>query len=106
MKKLLAVLVVLFASSGAFACPLCKDSVANREGDSGPLKTNYNSNGENISGGINKSIYLMFAGLFGTLGMIGTVVFKSIRQTPLAPPPADRAFPVKTNDPPTSPKNS
>ena len=99
MKKLLAILVVLTASSGAFACPLCKDSVANREGDTGPLKTNFNSNGENISGGINKSIYFMFAGLFGVLGMITTVVFKSIRHTPVAPPPPDRAFPIKPDDP-------
>ena len=106
MKRLISIVVVLVASSGAFACPLCKDSVANREGDSGPLKTNYNSNGENISGGINQSIYLMFAGLFGTLGMIGTVVFKSVRHTPNAPPPAKGAFPVKTDDPLTSPKNS
>ena len=103
MKKLLAILVVLTATSGAFACPLCKDSVANREGDSGPLKTNFNSNGENISGGINKSIYFMFAGLFGVLGMITTVVFKSIRHTPVAPPPPDRAFPVKTDGDPTHP---
>jgi hypothetical protein len=99
MKRLLATIIVLTATSGAFACPLCKDSVANREGDSGDLKTNYNSNGENISGGINRSIYFMFGGLFGVLGLITSVVFKSIRHTPMAPPPSKGAFPVKTDDP-------
>ena len=100
MKRLIAILVVLGATSGAFACPLCKDSIANAEGDTGPLKTSYTSNGENISGGINKSIYFMFAGLFGVLGMITTVVFRSIRYTaPAKAPPARGAFPVKTKDP-------
>jgi hypothetical protein len=102
MKRIISILVLLGATSGAFACPLCKDSVPNAEGDTGPLKTNYTSNGENISGGINKSIYLMFAGLFGVLGMITTVVFKSIRYTaPVSapPPPARGGFPVKTKDP-------
>jgi hypothetical protein len=111
MKRFIFILVLLGATSGAFACPLCKDSVANAEGDTGPLKTNYTSNGENISGGINKSIYLMFAGLFGVLGMITTVVFKSIRYTPpVSAPPARGGFPVKTKDPPgddlTSSQNS
>jgi hypothetical protein len=100
MKRLIAILIVLGATSGAFACPLCKDSVANAEGDSGPMKTNYTSNGENISGGINKSIYFMFAGLFGVLGLITTVVFKSIRYTaPASAPPARGGFPVKTKEP-------
>jgi hypothetical protein len=98
MKRLIAMIVLLTASTGAFACPLCKDSVPNAEGDSGPMKTNYTSNGENISGGINQSIYLFFAGLFGTLGMIGTVVFRSMRHTPMAPLPSRGGFPVRTRE--------
>jgi hypothetical protein len=98
MKRFIATLVLLTASTGAFACPLCKDSVPNAEGSSGPMKDNYTSNGENISGGINKSIYLFLGGLFGTLGLISTVMFRSIRNTPMAPPPSRGAFPVKRND--------
>ena len=99
MKPILLTILLVAASPAALACPLCKDSVANREGDSGPLKTNYTSNGENISGGINTSIYFMFAGLFGVLGMITTVVFKSIRHTPVAAPPARGGFPVEVREP-------
>lgn len=83
-----ATLLVLILAAATPACPLCKDSVPNDEGSSAPLKSNYNSNGENISGGINRSIFIMFGGLFGTMGLIGAIVYRSLRHTaPAAQPP-------------------
>ena len=82
MKKLLAIFVVLFAcSSSARACPMCKDSASNSQAASGPLHDAYSSNGENISGGLNTSIYVMFASLLGVGGIISTVMVRGMRSS-------------------------
>jgi hypothetical protein len=93
MKQLLATAVVLAALSGAAsACPMCKDSVPNQEGSSGSLHDSYDSGGRNISGGMNASVYVMLATLFGAIGLVSTVLVKGARSAaprlgfPVVPP--------------------
>jgi hypothetical protein len=80
MKRLLAILVLSAAGLSAAACPMCKDSASNAEGaSSGQLHDAYSSQGENISGGLNTSIYVMFACLLGVGGMVPTVMVMGMR---------------------------
>jgi len=79
MKRLLAVLVVLVATQSTLACPMCKDSISNREGETNELHDSYTTNGQNISGGMNTSVYVMLGTFFGVLGMISTVMVKGVR---------------------------
>jgi hypothetical protein len=73
-------LVLFFGGAGAFACPMCKDSASNAEGSSSAqLHDAYSSQGENISGGLNTSIYVMFACLLGVGGMVTTVMVKGMK---------------------------
>src|SRR5687768_10428615 len=96
MKQTLATLVVLAAFAGAAsACPMCKDSVPNKEGESTPLRDSYDSGGQNISGGINASVYVMLGTLFATMGLVSTVIIKGLRSTAgqqeVSPPPTENA---------------
>jgi hypothetical protein len=80
MKRLLALLIVSAMGLGVQACPMCKDSASNQEGaSSAQLHDAYSSQGENISGGLNTSIYVMFACLLGVGGMVTTVMVKGMR---------------------------
>jgi hypothetical protein len=82
MKNLIATFVVLAAlADAAFACPMCKDSVPNKEGASTPLRDSYDSGGQNISGGMNASVYVMLGTLFATMGLVSTVIIKGIRSS-------------------------
>lgn len=81
MKRTLATLAVLVATSSAFACPMCKDSVPNKENASTLLDSSANES-RNISGGINTSIFVMLGGLLGVLGIVSTVIIKGIKTTP------------------------
>jgi hypothetical protein len=95
MKKFLATFVVLAACSGAaVACPMCKDSVPNKEGGSSPLRDSYDAGGQNISGGMNASVYVMLATLIGTIGLVSTVMVKGIRSST-----ARHGFPLQPGDP-------
>jgi hypothetical protein len=81
MKKTLTALLLSVAlASAASACPMCKDSVSNKEGDGkSGLHDSYTTGGQNISGGINTSVYVMLGTLFGVLGMVSTVIVKGVR---------------------------
>lgn len=81
MKRTLATLAVLVATSSAFACPMCKDSVPNKENAPTLLDSSANES-RNISGGINTSIFVMLGGLLGVLGIVSTVIIKGIKTTP------------------------
>src|SRR4051794_34104070 len=80
MKRLVTIIVLLTACSGAFACPLCKDSASNGEGAT-TLKDQYTSGGEGMAAGLNSSIYVMLGMLFGIMGLVSTVIVKGIRNT-------------------------
>lgn len=93
MKHLLATAVVVAAlTSAASACPMCKDSVPNQEGAAGALHDSYDSGGRNISGGMNASVYVMLATLFGAIGLVSTVLVKGARSS------SQRGFPVVRPD--------
>ena len=92
MKKWISAFVVLTACSGAFACPMCKDSVANKEGDK-TLHDSMSATGQNISGGINASVFFMLGGFIATLGLASTVLVRGVRGG------AKRGFPVEPKDP-------
>jgi hypothetical protein len=80
-KTLLATAVVLAALTGAAsACPMCKDSVPNQEGTSS-LHDAYDTGGASISGGMNASVYVMLATLFGAIGLVSTVLVKGARSS-------------------------
>jgi hypothetical protein len=83
MKQLLATAVVVAALTGAAsACPMCKDSLPNQEGTNGSLHDSYDTGGGmNISGGINTSVYVMLATLFGAIGLVSTVLVKGARSS-------------------------
>jgi len=82
MKQLLATAVVVAALTGAAsACPMCKDSVPNQEGAGGALHDSYDTGGASISGGMNTSVYVMLATLFGAIGLVSTVMIKGARSS-------------------------
>jgi hypothetical protein len=79
MQKWLAGLILTLAATAAPACPMCKDSVSNREGTTmSSLQDSYTSNGQNISGGINASVYLMLGALLGVMGLVSRVIYKGM----------------------------
>ena len=94
MKKRIATLVLLTACGTASACPMCKDSIANKEGETAQLDS-MSATGQNISGGINKSIYFMLAGFLGTLALTSMVIVKGIRGGTATKP---GGFPVEPKD--------
>jgi hypothetical protein len=81
MRRWILSIIILCASVGARACPMCKDSVANREGAYNELHDSYTTNGQNISGGINASVYVMLGTLLGMMGMVGMVVVRGVRSS-------------------------
>ena len=90
MKRLLATLVVLTAATtSVLACPMCKDSVSNREGETNELHDSYSTGGQNIAGGMNVSVYVMLGTLFGAIGLVSTVIVKGVHSSN-----AQRGFPV------------
>ena len=80
-RWILSIVITIAAAASARACPMCKDSVANREGEYNELHDSYTTNGHNISGGINASVYVMLGTLVGIMGMVGMVVVKGVRST-------------------------
>jgi hypothetical protein len=95
MRHLLATLVVLGSiTATARACPMCKDSVPNQEGAATGLRDSYDAGGQNISGGMNASVYIMLGTLFGTIGLVSTVMVKGIRSSAAN----QRGFPVDPDD--------
>ena len=66
--KLAGALVPMLAAI-AQACPMCKDSVPNSDAQSA----------SGVPVGLNNSVYFMLGGLFMTIGLIGLVVVKGIR---------------------------
>jgi hypothetical protein len=95
MKHVLATVVVVAALAGsARACPMCKDSLPNKEGASTPLRDSYDSGGQNIAGGMNLSVYVMLGTLVGTIGLISTVMIKGMRSSA-----ARHGFPVQPRHP-------
>jgi len=89
---LITALFVTFAACGfASACPMCKDSIPNGESASHQAGS--------LPSGFNYSVYYMLGGLFLTLGMVGTAVYKGLRSTNVHVDPRPRGFEVKTKDP-------
>jgi hypothetical protein len=94
MKHLLASLIVATAlASTASACPMCKDSVSNREGETNELHDSYTTGGQNIATGLNVSVYVMLGTLFGMMGLVSTVIVKGVRSSN-----ASRGFPIERKD--------
>jgi hypothetical protein len=81
MKHWIAFIVLLSACNVGRACPLCKDSASNSEDGTSGLHDAHTSNGENISGGLNTSIYVMLGSLVGVMGLVSTVIVKGIRSS-------------------------
>ena len=67
---LLSVLLTLAIAGAAFACPNCKDSIAN---------TAESGTSAGLPAGFNYSIYFMLAGLFGVLGFVSYTIVKGVR---------------------------
>jgi hypothetical protein len=94
MKRFFATLIVIAATTtGALACPMCKDSVSNREGETNELHDSYTTGGQNIAGGMNTSVYVMLGTLFGMMGLVSTVIVKGVRSSG-----AGRGYPVARKD--------
>jgi hypothetical protein len=81
MTRLISFVLMLFVSSAAFACPMCKDSVPSNDAQSAAM----------VPGGLNLSIYFMLGGLFCMIGMVSWTLVKGARS---ANPTARRGFPV------------
>src|SRR5947209_4843808 len=94
MKRLLVTFIVIAATAtGALACPMCKDSVSNREGETNELHDSYTTGGQNIAGGMNTSVYVMLGTLFGMMGLVSTVIVKGVRSSGVS-----RGFPIERKD--------
>jgi hypothetical protein len=80
LTRPLTTLVLLAAlAAPASACPMCKDSLSNTQ-DRTELTDAYTSTG-GASAGMNRSIYVMLGILFGTIGLVSTVIVRGIRNT-------------------------
>ena len=82
---LLSVLLTLAIAGAAFACPNCKDSIANTTDGGASV---------GLPAGFNYSIYFMLAGLFAVLGFVGFTIVKTVRATDAAQL-GKRGFPIK-----------
>lgn len=72
MRRCTALLVIaltLIFSAAAMACPLCKDSVPNNDGQSAAM----------VPGALNNSVYMMLVGFFAVLGMVSWTLIKGAR---------------------------
>jgi hypothetical protein len=72
---LLSVLFTLAIAGAAFACPNCKDSIAN---------TAESGTSAGLPAGFNYSIYVMLAGLFCVLGFVGFTIVKGVKSSAAA----------------------
>jgi hypothetical protein len=81
MKRLLVMLILVTTCSHVLACPMCKDSVPNREGAFNELHDSYSTGGQNISGGINTSVYVMLGAVLGMMGLVSAVIVKGVRSS-------------------------
>jgi hypothetical protein len=92
MKRLPLILipVVILAACGfAIGCPMCKDSIPNGEAATA-------AQAGSLPSGFNYSVYYMLSGLFLTLGLISTIIYKGIASTNVRLP---RGFEVKPLSP-------
>ena len=87
----LAGILAISVCAVAAACPMCKDSIPNGESASHQAGS--------LPSGFNYSVYYMLGGLFLTLGMVGTAVYKGLRSTNVHVDPRLRGFEVKPKDP-------
>jgi hypothetical protein len=83
----LSLLALQAFSAAAWACPMCKDSIA-ADGTGATGST------PGLPSGFKVSIYLMLGGLFGVMGLISGIIVKGVRSTNVLPP---------TNKPPGFP---
>ena len=72
-------LVVLFATTIASACPMCKDSIPSSDAQQAG----------SLPGGFNNSVYFLLLSFFAVAGTVLTIIVKAIRETGARP-----AFPV------------
>ena len=77
MKSFL--LALILACSAAGACPMCKDSIPNKEGDSASLHNSFTASGQHISAGINASVYFMLGGALAVMTMVGVIITRGVR---------------------------
>src|SRR5262245_62398776 len=88
-RALLVSCVLLLSACGSVsACPMCKDSIPNGEAATA-------AQAGSLPSGFNYSVYYMLSGLFLTIGLISTIVYKGIRSTNVRVP---RGFEVKPLD--------
>lgn len=72
--SLLLVVVVVAAFAGAaWACPMCKDSIASAKNDLEQTA------GGSVAGAFNTSIYTLLLGFFGALGLVSFQLVRGIR---------------------------
>ena len=57
---------LLLSSGSTSACPMCKDSIPTSDAEVT----------EGLPAGFNHSIYYMFGGLFGALGIVGVNLYR------------------------------
>ena len=81
MRRFLAILLLLTSCHGAFACPMCKDSV--------PASDAQSAGG--LPSGFNNSIYLMLGALFCVMCFLAFTIVKGVRASSTS---NSRAFPV------------
>ena len=84
----LSAILLLSACGLASACPMCKDSIPNGEAST-------EQQAGSLPSGFNYSVYYMLSGLFVTMGLIGTTIYRGLRGTNVA---QVRGFEIK---PPT-----
>jgi len=77
MKRWTFILVAVLTLSAcglAPACPMCKDSIANGEAST-------EQQAGSLPSGFNYSVYYMLSGLFVTMSLVGTTIYKGLRGT-------------------------
>jgi hypothetical protein len=90
MKRWTTALVpvlTLALTTAAWACPMCKDSVASSDAQQPG----------GVPGGFNTSIYFMLGAFFCVVGMVTTTLVKGARSSAAAttPPNPRRGFPIE-----------
>ena len=88
---IIAFLTIFSFPAFAPACPMCKDSIPNGEAATA-------QQAGSLPSGFNYSVYYMLSGLFVTLGLISTIVYKGIRSTNVSIPRIPRGFDVEQKD--------
>jgi hypothetical protein len=70
---LLVVIVVAAFAGAAWACPMCKDSIATAKNDL------TQTGGGSVAGAFNTSIYTLILGFFASLGLVSFHLVRGIR---------------------------